>query len=101
MGVGKYIRDENAKKLFVQNFLVLFATCFVEGNTVGSCNTKFLHYITSIDKVKELDWCGYTFDRLGEAAKSWREENGSYFHGSVTTLIVSSNKNYTNVIFVI
>ncbi|KAL4565667.1 hypothetical protein LXL04_029770 [Taraxacum kok-saghyz] len=88
MGVGKDIRDENAKKLFVQNFLVLFVTCFVEGNTVGSCNTKFLHYITSIDKVKELDWCGYTFDRLGEAAKSWREENGSYFHGSVTTLIV-------------
>ncbi|KAI3699216.1 hypothetical protein L2E82_43347 [Cichorium intybus] len=88
---GKDIRDENAKNLFVLNFLVLFATCFVEGNQLGSCNTKFLHYISSIDEVSKLDWCGYIFECLGKAKKSWCEGKGLYFYGSVSTLIGIAN----------
>ncbi|KAI3502715.1 hypothetical protein L1887_30957 [Cichorium endivia] len=85
---GKDIRDEDGKKLFVLNFLVLFATCFVEGNQRGSCNTKFLHNISNIDDVSKLDWCGYIFECLCKADKIWCEGKGLYFYGSVSTLIL-------------
>lgn len=76
--------------LFVLNFLVLFTSTMIEGNQLGSVNTKFLPYITNEEEVTKLDWSGYILNCLKVAVRSWKDEStGVFFVGPLSTLVVS------------
>lgn len=75
---------------FILNFLVLFATCMAEGNKLGSCNLKFLPFITKDVQIQSLDWCGYIYDCLKVSKVKWnRGANGRFYSGPLTILMVN------------
>lgn len=87
---NKYIQDKaKRKQLFVLNFLVLFTSCMIARNKLGTCNATFLPLITSIDRASQLDWCGYILDCLIEAGKELSlGKTGAFFGGSLSTLVL-------------
>ncbi|XP_071694410.1 uncharacterized protein [Rutidosis leptorrhynchoides] len=87
--LDKILESEETGWLFVLNFLVLFASTMIEGNQLGSVNTKFLSNITSEDEIMKFDWCEYLLSCLKETVRSWKDENtGVMFVGSISTLVL-------------
>lgn len=89
--VMQYMKDrKEVDRLFVLNFLVIFATCMAEGTKLGTCNLKFLPFITPEVDVSKLNWCGYIYECLIQSKSKWkRGAHGEYYCGPLTFLIVS------------
>lgn len=73
--------------VFLANFIILICTTFGSCNKQGTCNSKFIRYLSEKTMVDNIDWCSYVLSNVKEEKKVWNEyENCAYFNGPTVFL---------------
>lgn len=74
---------------FKRHFCVAVATVFIEGTQSGYANQQFLHQLEDVERIRELDWCGYLLKRLVKTHHDWVDDKMQRFTGPILFLTVS------------
>nr|GMD91781.1 uncharacterized protein LOC109160869 [Ipomoea batatas] len=71
---------------FQRHFSVIVVTCLVSSVSNGYVNQQIIQMFCNVNKIKDLDWCGYLLRSLVAACKFWVEDKSRKFTGSLLFL---------------
>lgn len=81
---------------FQRHFCIVVVTSLVASVSNGYVNQQIVHMFRDVNKIKDLDWCGYLLRSLVAAHGFWKQDKTSKVTGPLTFLTVSHNVGYMN-----
>uniref|UniRef100_A0A803N4T6 Uncharacterized protein n=1 Tax=Chenopodium quinoa TaxID=63459 RepID=A0A803N4T6_CHEQI len=83
-----YLKNhKSARPMFKRNFVVLCVSTLMSGGQNKNVNHDILRYLTSVDKINDLNWSKFILDSLVKAEMKWDELPTRYFTGSLLFLM--------------
>uniref|UniRef100_A0A803N740 Uncharacterized protein n=1 Tax=Chenopodium quinoa TaxID=63459 RepID=A0A803N740_CHEQI len=87
--LSMYLKDhKSARPMFKRNFVVLCVSTLMSGGQNKNVNHDILRYLTSVAKIKDLNWLKFILDSLVKAKIKWDELPTRYFPGSFLFLML-------------
>ncbi|XP_019164692.1 PREDICTED: uncharacterized protein LOC109160887 [Ipomoea nil] len=77
---------EDGGMWFKLHFSIVVVTTLVASTPNGYANQKIVHMLSNVDRIKDLDWCGYLIQSLVSTHRSWTEDSSRKFIGPLLFL---------------
>lgn len=72
---------------FKRLFLMLMATCLIEGSSNSYVQPKLLINFEDLTTIKDLNWCNYVIKVLIEQKGNWAKNKNNHFLGPISFLV--------------
>lgn len=85
---AKMIERGDSGDWFKRDFVIMLVSSLLKGNQSRKAAYKVLYSLGDVSKIKDLNWCEYTFKSLIDSAISWKKKPESFFCGPALFLMV-------------
>ncbi|CAH1440948.1 unnamed protein product [Lactuca virosa] len=95
--IDMIVKDTNAGRFFIMNFLVLFVSVMIEYSTMGTVNQAFLENISGDMDIKQLDWCRFVVSCLKSSRMMWKPLDDKCVYTGPIVFLLLFYLNFTKV----
>ncbi|XP_031106287.1 uncharacterized protein LOC116010934 [Ipomoea triloba] len=86
---AKMIERGDSGDWFKRDFVILLVSSILKGNQSRNAAYKVLYSLADVSKIKDLNWCEYTFKSLIDSVESWKKKPNAFFCGPALFLMLT------------
>ncbi|XP_031131949.1 uncharacterized protein LOC116033338 [Ipomoea triloba] len=86
---AKMIERGDSGDWFKRDFVIMLVSSLLKGNQSRNAAYKVLYSLADVSRIKDLNWCEYTFKSLIDSAESWKKKPNAYFCGPALFLMLT------------